>query len=362
MNISIRTLTCVAALTAFVPAFAQEEEEIEESAETEETASGEEAEAQADGEKAPKHISELDERIFFVLPSCNRLEGRAEVRQPGKAEWEAVEENKFFPLGSTFRTTTEDTRFELAFGREVKVIVNGLASFSTRPQGLDVKSRAIVLDSGVIEVKLPLNFPEKMFSVTAPGFSAENLAGDSRFTYRKTGDGDVAFVRCVSGTLAVKGRHFDIPTMRAANELEIRTSQDVLFTGLFGKSGDYMCHFDTGVMQEMDWDLQKNVIVKKTLDWKISPKTAARIYRKVPEVGKNLAVSILTFDSNGELRNRWSFTEGRHEVNTGDQGPATKADRQRAAKALEDAAAAVETSAAEDEGETSSEEEASEEE
>lgn len=351
MNISIRTLTCVAALTAFVPAFAQDEEEAAET--TEETS----AEAPAEGENAEQHISEIDQRIFSVLPFCKRLEGRAEVRLPGKEEWAKVEEGRFFPLGSSFRTLTAESRFDLSFGREVMVSVVGTASFTTRQQGLDVKSRGISLDSGAIELKLPLNFPEKMFSVTAPGFSIENPAGVSRYVYRKTGDGDVALVRCVSGVLTVKGRHFTIPAMHAANELEIRTSQDVLFTGLFGKSGDYMCHIDTGIMEEMDWEQQKNVIVEKSLDWKISPRTAVRIHRKVPAIGKNLAVNVLTFDSNGELKNRWAFTEGRHEVNTGDQGPATKADRARAAKALEEAAAAaVETTTTTEETEEASEE------
>lgn len=343
MNISIRTLTCVAALTAFVPALAQDEEKTAEA--SEETS----AEAPAEGEKAEKHISQIDQRIFSVLPFCKRLEGRAEVRLPGKEEWETVEEGRFFPLGSAFRTVSPESRFDLAFGREAMVSVVGQASFSTRQQGLDVKSRTVILGSGVIDLKLPLNFPEKMFSVTAPGFSVENPAGISRYTFTKTGDGDVALVRCVSGVLTVKGRHFTIPAMHAANELEIRTSQDVLFTGLFGKSGDYMCHLDTGIMEEMDWEQQKSVIVEKSLDWKISPQTAVRIHRKVPEIGKNLAVNVLTFDSNGELKNRWAFTEGRHEINTGDQGPATKADRARAAKVLEEAAAAaVETTTTEE--------------
>ena len=342
MNISIRTLTCVAALAASVSVFAQDEEEVSESVDIAAT------EGAAEGAKAAKHVSEVDDRLFTVLPFCRRLEGRAEVRLPGRDDWIAVEEGRFFPLGSMFRTTSAEARFDLAFGREAMVSVVGLASFGTRQQGLGVASRSISLDSGTVELKLPLNFPEKMFTVTAPGFSVENPAGVSRYVFNRTGDGDEAFVRCVSGVLTVKGRHFSIPAMHAANELEIRTSQDVLFTGLFGRSGDYMCHLDAGLMEEMDWDKQQNVIVAKSLDWKISPQTAIRIHRKVPEIGKNLAVSIMTFDSNGELKNRLAFTEGRHEINTGDQGPATKADRARAAKALAEAAAAVETTTAEE--------------
>ena len=111
MNISIRTLTCVAALAAFVPAFAQDEEETAETTEAAETEAGE-AEG---GEKAEKHISEIDQRIFSVLPFCKRLEGLAEVRLPGKEEWTKVEEGRFFPLGSMFRTVTPESRFDLPF-------------------------------------------------------------------------------------------------------------------------------------------------------------------------------------------------------------------------------------------------------
>ena len=354
MNISIRTLTCAAAVAAFVPAFAQEDEVSDET-----SAEAEVAEATSDDAlPEEKHISEIDQRLFSVLPYCKSLAGRAEFRAPGKDEWTKIEEGRFFPLGSSFRTLTPESNLVLAFGREVMVTVFGSSSFGTRAQGLEVKSRSISLESGTIEGKLPLGFPEKMFSVTAPGFSVENPAGVSRYVYTgKSGDGDTAQIRCVSGVLTVKGRHFTIPAMHAANELEIRTSQDVLFTGLFGKSGDYLCHLDTGLMQEMDWENQREVIVPKSLDWKLSPQTAVRIFRKVPEIGKNRAVSILTFDSNGELKNHWTFTEGRHEVNTGDQGPATKADRARAAKALEEAAAAVDTTTTEAPEEGSAEEE-----
>lgn len=352
MNISIRTLTCAAAIAAIAPAFAQEEEVLDEAAEPVAEEAVEETEAE--GEQ-PVHIAELDQRIFTVLPMCKSVEGRAEVKLPGKDEWVKVEEGRFVPLGSSFRALTPESKLQVAFGRDVMVTVIGQSSFSSRAQGLEIKSRSITLESGVVELKLPLGFPEKMFTVTAPGFSVENPAGVSRYLYRKTGDGDTAFVRCVSGVLSVKGRHFTIPAMHAANEVEIRTSQDVLFTGLFGKSGDYVCHLDTGLMQEMDWENQKSVIVEKSLDWKLSPQTAVRIYRKQPDLGKNLAVSILTFDSNGELKNRWTFTEGRHEINTGDQGPASKAERARAAKALEEAAAAVDTTTTEAEEETTEE-------
>lgn len=341
MNITIRTLTCAVALAALVPVYAEEEEETAEAAgTTAETAEGEANQG--------KHISEIDNKTFTVLPFCRRLEGHAEVRKPGAAQWEPVEEGRFYPLGSFYQTKDGESRLEIAFGREAKVVISGTASFGTRAQGLAEKTRAVILDSGTIELQLALGFPEKLFSVIAKGFTVENPAGTSRYTYRATGDGEEALVRCVTGTFAVKGRHFEIPCMRAANELRIRTSQDLLFTGLFGKSGDYMCHLDNGLAEVMDYDANQVKIEHKFLEWKISPYTAARIFRKVPELGKNLAVSVMTFNANGELVNRCSFTEGRHEVNTGDQGPATARDRALAEKKLQEAAAAAETEEAEE--------------
>ena len=331
MKINIRTLSCIAALAATFPVFAQEED-----ADTVETAA-------ESAEKKVKHISEIDDRVFTALPYCKRLEGKAEVLKPGSGNWEKIDEGRFFPLGSSYRTCNPDSRLEIAFGREAVVSIVGLASFGTRQQPLEVKSRTITLGSGVIEVRLAQNFPEKMFCITNDGFYVENPAGVSRYAYSRTGDGGIATIRCVSGVLTVKGRHFVIPSMHAANEVEILSSQDYLMTRLVGKSGDYICELDGGLLNETDFEQHKEVPVPKTLLWKLSPQTAVRIFRKVPEVGGNLAVSVMTFNANGELMNRCSYTENRAEINTGDQGPAVKKDRERAAKALQEAAAAVET-------------------
>ena len=45
-----------------------------------------------------------------------------------------------------------------------------------------------------------------------------------------------------------------------------------------------------------------------------------------------MAVTVMTFDAAGELRNRCAFTEGRVEVNSGELGPTSKKDREDLAK------------------------------
>ena len=178
------------------------------------------------------HHSKSEPKFFYTLPKVEKLEGSASVLKPGARDWESALEGRFYPLGSVFRTSGSATRLTVALGRDCSVVVAGEASFGTRGQGLDVKSRAILLKSGTITVDLPRNLPEGLFFVEAPGFSVLNPAGKSTYRYVKTGDGDKATIRCVTGSLAIEGLHFKILSMRAANEVCIQTSQDALFTGI----------------------------------------------------------------------------------------------------------------------------------
>ena len=132
----------------------------------------------------------------------------------------------------------------------------------------------------------------------------------------------MATIRCVTGTLAVEGRHFSIGPkstadyekfhpMRAANEIRIQTSQDALFTGIYGVRGDPDCLLDQGLVKIRDVETGESHIEPKVLQWTLSPQTAVRIQRAVPELGENMAVSVMTFDAAGNLKNRCAFTENR---------------------------------------------------
>ena len=211
-------------------------------------------ESSGEGEKADVgieiggqlHHSKSEPKFFYTLPKVEKLEGSADVLKPGARDWEAAAEGRFYPLGSVFRTIGASTRFTVALGRECSVMIAGEASFGTRGQGLDVKSRAILLKGGVVTVDLPRNLPEGLFFVDAPGFTVVNPAGKSTYRYVKTGDGDKATIRCVTGSLAIEGLHFKILSMRAANEVCIQTSQDALFTGIYGTRRDYICKVGLG--------------------------------------------------------------------------------------------------------------------
>lgn len=310
-------------------------------------------EAAAEGEAAIEAVvakKPAQEKFFHIMPLCRLLEGAGEVKRPTAAAWEPIEEGRFYPLGCSYRTRGADARLTIQFGRESEVEIVGEASFGTLPQGLDVKSRTLTLGSGTITVRLPRNLPEGMFVVTAPGFTVLNPAGESRYAYEQTGDGDLATVRCVTGTLSVKGRHFAIASMRAANELKIRSSQDHLFTGLYGTSGDCVVTLDQGMVASVDPVSGEKNVAPKTLAWRLSPQTAVRIHRAKPAVGERLSVTIMTFDETGALRNRCAFAEGLSEVNTGEQGVVAQEAKEDLAKKAAEAAETVEAEEAKEEG------------
>ena len=293
--------------------------------------------------------------FFTTLPLCRLVEGEAEVCLPG-GKTLAAEEGRFYPLGSAFRTK-ENAIMEVQFGPECVAKISGVASFATVAAGLSEKSRTVVLGEGVLELSLAPNLPEGAFVITAPGFTVKNPAGNSKFDYKRTGDGDCVVARCVTGAMSIDGRHFSIAKMRAADEVKIRTAHDNLETLLYGTSGDYVVTLDVGMVFESivaDDGSQKRIAKKKNLEWNLSPDTKVRIQRMLPAVGERMSVDVTTWDAAGEKKNWWTYSEGRAEINSGEQVIAPKSDSEELAKR---AAEATETTAADvEEGEAKSEE------
>lgn len=299
-----------------------------------------------------KQTQTSQDKIFTALPFCQMSDGLSEVRIPGAKAWVSVEEGRFYPLGAEFRTRGEKSRLTVSFGAESGVSIEGDASFGTKAQPLGASSRTVVIGAGTLKFNLSRSLPEGAFFVTAAGFSLKNLAGESSVFYRKLPDGDEAVVRCITGSLGVCGRHFDIPQMRAADEIRIRSTVDYLTTFLYGNSGDYIVKLDRGVVTRNDVDDEGKVKVvtdQAVLDWHLSPKTKVRIDRMVPSVGERLSVAMMTFDAAGELKNNFAYTEGRAEVNSGELAEAAAVEGAAAVKKATEESEETTTTAVEDE-------------
>ncbi len=257
---------------------------------------------------------------FSALPFCRIVEAPVEVRKP-KGEWVPAEEGKFYPLGTSYRSL-KGGKLVLSFGANSTATIEGEASFGTRIQPVGGASRTIVLDSGTVNLSLAKNLPDGAFFAVAPGFRVSNAAGESRLTYNRTSDGDKAVIRCVTGSLSVDGRHFDIASMHAADEMVVVTSHDHLVTILEGTSGDYVVKLDQGVRMATEVDDNgtiKEVVSKESLEWHLSPKTRVVINRAVPAIGERMSVHTMAFDASGEMRSERAFCQDRAELNSGER-------------------------------------------
>ena len=301
-------VVALAACVALSPAHAQDEAEAKPAAEGE----------SADGLPV---ISAQPEKFFSPLVRCIRIEGcGVKVLRPN-ADWEFASEGRYYPLGSAFRVEVDAGvagKAEFAFGDKAVLRATNAVEFATEAMAIGGKSRTVLLRGGRISLDLPRTLPDGLFAVKAPFFACSNLAGESVFDYVQTGDGDEAVVRCVTGSMALEGRHYKIARMGAANQVRIRTTGDNLFTSLRGESGDYTVTLDQGVIPEKNFETGEVKNVTKFLDFSLSPQCAIKIFRRKAAVEGKMIVSMMTFNPAGDILNRCAYAEGRANVNSGE--------------------------------------------
>lgn len=288
----------------------------------------------ATGDAAGDAVAEAPaEKAFAPMMRCSKAEGLVEVLKPRTEEWERVAKGHFYPLGTEVRLAAADASAEFSFGEKSTISAVGVAEFGTREVEFGAQERAVVLKGGRVNINLPRTLGEGLFKVVAPAFCCENLAGESRFDYKATGDGDEVVVRCVTGTMALKGAHFSIPKMGAANQICLRTTGDQLFTSLRGESGDCKVILDMGLAQERNFETGELKDAPRSLEFALSPKCAIKIFRAKSTVGGRMSVSVMTFGASGNMLNRFAFSEGRSNVNSGELVISTKvAEEKDAAK------------------------------
>ena len=330
---------CIGASAFVLPSFAEDE-----AAATAE--GGDEAKpAAAAGEESVPGVPKED-KFFFPLVRCDEVHGAVvEVLRPGAGSWAQASEKKYYPLGSAFRVTPSATgaaRVSIAFGTGSRILVTNAAEFATRPIAIGEEKRVVELRSGMIEVSLPRVLRDGLFNVAAPYFMCSNLAGDSVFEYKKLDDGDEAVVRVVTGSLFVRGSHYEIVRMGPANRVRIRTTTDELFTSIRGESGDCLVKLDQGLIAQKDYETGETKEIAKTLDFQLSPLCAIKIHRAISPVGGRRIVSMMTFAPNGQMKNRCAFAEKRSNVNSGELVVTTSAINDAARKASEKEAEATE--------------------
>ena len=258
---------------------------------------------------APKH--------FHALVRLSLASGEVLVKLPREKDFKPAVEGKFYPNGSSFRTVGGTSEFE--FGKEAVLKVTGDAEFSTREDDIAAPSRAVMPVRGSFTVSLPRTLPTGLFSMAFPNFTAKDLAGESRYELTPSGDGDEVVVHVITGMLAIEGPHYKVERMSAADRMRIRTTGEALFTSLRGEAGDYKVSLDQGCTTYKDPITGEVKKQDRRLDFSLTPQCAIKIFRKRAQVGGRMAVSVMTFDPAGEMRNRFTFAEGAASVNFGEE-------------------------------------------
>lgn len=317
------------------------------------------AEANSVAELGIKVPNKVKTQWFYTLPLCFRVEGAGgEVLVPQSSGWKAIEEGRFYPLGSSYRAMNGGN-LVIAFGKECSVTIADGASFSTQEQLLGDGKRTIVLTGGTVSVALASNLEAGRFFVTTPSFTVVNPLGESKYEYRSKPDGFEVDIRCVTGTLEVEGRHFKFPMLNAADMLTIRSEHDNLQTILSCKNGDFFVQLDRGIVSREDVQDDgsiKTVFEPAILDWPMTTPSRVQISRAVPAIGSRMSVTMMTFDAFGELKNNFAFAEGRAEVNTGElivQPKETTGDADKRAEEVTEEVAEVEEESTEETSEPS---------
>ena len=279
---------------------------------------------------------------FTALVRCARAKGVVQVLKPGASDWAPAEEGRYYPLGTSFRTVPEQGQAasaEFAFGPVSYVRLTGAAEVATKAIAIGEPARTVVLKSGRVMVNVPRTLKEGLFFVTAPYFTCSNLAGESLFDYKPLSDGDEAVVRCVTGSLALEGRHYKIPRMVAANQVRIRSTSDDLYSWLRGERGDSKVYLDQGLVTDKNFETGEEKDVQKTYEFALSPRCAIKIFRRRSPVGGNMLVSMMATDAAGVIKTRCAFAEGRSNVNSGElvitPVVATNAEKEKAKAASE---------------------------
>ena len=313
-----RVLTCLCACaTAIGATFAlSAQEEGADGAAKTETANTETAEAELDPALV-KAAAKPAAKFFHALVRLSVANGEVQVRLPKEKTFVKAVEGKFYPTGSHFRTAGGSAEFE--FGKEAVLKVADDSEFGVSESDISSQQRTAIPIRGTFTMSLPRTMPTGAFSLAFPNFTAKDLAGESRYELTPSGDGDEVVVHVITGMLTIDGPHYKVLRMSAADRMRIRTTGDTLFTSLRGEAGDCKVSLDQGCTTYKDPISGEVKKQDRRLDFSLTPQCAIKIFRKRSQVGGRMAVSVMTFDPAGEMRNRFTFAEGAANVNFGEE-------------------------------------------
>jgi len=256
------------------------------------------------GEMAsPATTNKPKEKIFDILARAVGPRGIAEVNNPDVGTFQPVQANKAYPLGSTFRTGPNSVlAVNFSYMDGVQLMEN--TEIIVQADGTNTAARSVTLVRGQLKTFMKDNMPEEMFSVTTPNARCKSLAGRAEITLGQKDGNEELLVATITGSLHLEGLQFSIPTLRAANTVNVLTATNRSLSRLISEKGDFKVVLSTGTEYPVTYDL--------------SPRAVIKIWREVAPLGGRTVVSTLVVGPSGTARHRFVYAVGRDALATGE--------------------------------------------
>jgi hypothetical protein len=251
----------------------------------------------------PASTNKPKEKMFDILARVLAPRGIAEVNNPDVGNFQPALSNKAYPLGSTFRTGPNSTVVvNFSFVDGIQLMENTEVIVLADPKKED--ARAVKLIRGQLKTFMKDNMPEEMFSVSTPNAICKSLVGRAEFSLGVKDDHEELTVATITGSLMMEGLQFTIPTLRAANTVNVLTATNRSLTRLVSEKGDFKVVLSTGTEFPVNFDM--------------SPRAVIKIWRDAAPVGGRTIVSTLVVGPSGTARNRFVYALGRDDLSTGE--------------------------------------------
>lgn len=291
----LRTGICLTATICLFSAFAQDEE----APAVEQAIEGQAADEQP-AEEQP--VLEAGSEIYYSLVRVAKIRGTCEVMQPG-GTWLVANEEKFYPLGCVFRTDGKSTA-TLAFSPQEGAQLHEGTEVEVATCDSAKTCRIVRLRGGKLSTTLRENLLEGAFTLELPNMICKNVEGRGEYSLANDANGEVVRLRTITGASRVEGAYYTLPTMRAANIVEISTAADRSFSRITGVSGDFSILLDKGE--------------EEPVNYAMTPKAVVKIWQESAPVGGRPVVATLALSPKGLLRHRFAFAVGREGIATGE--------------------------------------------
>lgn len=246
------------------------------------------------------------EKIFEPLVQVMDIRGQCEVNNPDVGKFAPMLPDKAYPLGTRFRTGPSG-KVTLVFSSEEAATLGHGTEVVVTAGKTNPDTRVVRLVRGTIKTRIRDNPPDGCFNVVTENASCNGISGRGEYSLAADADFETFRAVTVTGSAEVKGPQYRIPSLSAANTVNIRTAPGRALTRLTSESGDFEVELESGE--------------EKPISYVLTPKAVIKMWRENAPVGGRTIVSVLAMNHKGMMQHRFAFAVGRSELATGELVP-----------------------------------------